>query len=1585
MTRRQATSYERFQWLRYRRNPDDPGLTISYVYELSGAVDLDWLDAALRETVTTAFPRLLDHFGEVCDRLEAGTRSAPRSVLRRYERADALLSAPGLDPAGHELYRFSYWPGSPNSLLLRLDFSHLVFDGGCYAPFLMALSACWRGEPSPTPRAVPPQRKPDPAASESYWRAALHGRRLHQPLPFCSPTPHRGGRPLSVKETLTGKRADEVHRFLRHHEVSPLQLVVGITGALVHAYDANERSVLVAHTVDTREYGAPHGCHTNLLPLWLDLLAEVSALDLVDQVRTQREELRVHQHFPTLDLLALAASDAGRPPERGPLLNLVVNHSAAMLPTALPDLPGVEVTWRCKPNTASSSDVAVNFSFDEAGIHFSFDSSTHLMTPEALSALATNFLAFARFAVTRPRRPLSDCDLSRALSPVAEGPARTEPKPRSLGGMLTDAARHNADRVAVVDDHRSFFYRDLLDAADALGRTVAPDAGPVGVFLERSAAIPVAYLAALVLGRTFVPLDPRLPDTRLTYQANTADVRVILADATTRDRAAHLFPHARVHDVAALPHQVGPTLVPALANPDRTAYVLFTSGSTGNPKGVAVSEGSLVNFLLSAREDPGMRPEDRIPALTPVSFDISLLEFLLPLLCGGSVEVLADETRLSGTLLAERLADDRITVIQATPSTWRILQAAGWRAGRPMALLCGGEDLDPDLAEYLLAQGAAVYTMYGPTEATIWSSWHRVTDARHVHLGTPAHNTRYYVLDDSGRAVAPGMRGELVIAGDCVGKGYLNAPSTPFRALPDGSPAYWTGDLVRYEGHGRVTYISRRDDQRKVNGYRIEPGEVAAAVRAFAPSATVFVVVSDEPEPHLRCFAWLPADEDFDAEAAREWCRARLPYYLVPESVHQLREIPLTPNGKADLKKLAEAPLTALDLHSTSTGRAAETAPNVPAADSILAELRQLVANELRVPAPDVDQPLGYQGVNSLGYNTLAVRIAERYGVTVHAHDFYRWNTLRNVAKAVERLTSDRPAVTTPRPAAPSNTDDDRLAVVGLSAVLPSGPDPQAFWEALIAGTDSVRPASAERGLPGEIAGFLPSVKRFDARFFSISPLEASWMDPRQRLLLQSTWHALEDAGYAPSELRGSRTGCYVAATGNDYALLQARANAKQTPHSLVGHSASLLANRISSWFDWHGPSTTLDTACSGSLVALVKACRDLRAGVCDTAVVGGVNLIIDQQVNDGLHAARFLSPKHRCATFDARADGYIRGEGYGTLVVKRLADALAAEEHILAVVESVAENHGGRANSLTAPNPNAQYRLLLDAYTPELAARTHYVETHGSGTALGDAIEIDALTAAWVDLVPDPSPGPVWLGAVKTNTGHLEAAAGIASLVKVTKAFEHRTLPGNLHFTGLNPGITLAGTPFEVLEKTVSWDTIGSEPLVAGISSFGFGGSNAHVVLSSPPPRPTWRGSPAGAYLVPLSARSPRALHALTAALLDHLEQVRPLSDDALPDLSYTLCRSREHFQHRHAWVVSSIPELLDALRAPGEPIRAPAASLTGTPTPSPKSAHRAYLSGHPVDWRELFAGQRPWRLRLPAYPFDEAEYWFTDDGGRT
>ncbi|WP_372349324.1 beta-ketoacyl synthase N-terminal-like domain-containing protein [Streptomyces sp. KL116D] len=1611
MTERQASAYERFQWNRYQRNPDDPGLTVGYVFALTGDVDADRLDAALRDVVATAFPRLLDYFTEVGGELVAKSRPVPRRVLRKCERKDDLLDAGGIDPTGQELFRFRWWRESAEKLLLRLDFSHVVFDGGCYAPFLAALAACWRGETPVLERQFAARTRSDADRDAAHWRAALAGRPLHQPLPFGGAAPHGDGRRISVKETISGERAEDVQRFLRQHELSPLQFVVGVTGALVHAYGDDDRDVVVAHTVDTRTYGSPYGCHTNLLPLWLDVAGGPSALALFEQIRTQREELRDHQGFPTADLLALAAAGPGPTADQGgSVLNLVVNSSSAMLPTALPELAGVTASWVRKPDTGSASELSVNFSADAQGIHLSFDSSTRVLSPEALSALATNFLRLARFMTAEPHRPPAHCDLSRPLEPVAEGAAGTARTGRGLGAALVEAAAADPDRVAVVDDHRSLSYGELLAAAHRLGDALpADDTRPVGVLLERSAAIPVAYLTALALRRTFVPLDPHLPDGRLAYMAETAGLGVVLVDPATRDRAARLFPGTPALEVDAAPSPAPgpPQPVPvAPADADRTAYVLFTSGSTGTPKGVAVSEGNLANFLDAVRQDPGMGPDDRIVALTPIGFDISLMEILLPLLCGATVHVLSEEARTSATLLAERIDASGASVVQATPSTWRILRSAGWRARRPMTLLCGGEALDRDLAQYLLSQSAAVYNMYGPTEATIWASWQRVTDAGRIHLGEPAQGTRYYVVDADGRSVAPGMCGELMIAGDCVALGYLNAPATAFGTLPDGTPSYRTGDLVRHDGP-HLTYVSRKDGQRKVNGHRIELGEVTAAVTAQVPSATVVAVVRSEPEPHLRCFVRLPADEPFDAAAVLERCRDTLPYYMVPQAVHRLAEIPLTANGKTDVKRLGEAPLSELGLFPEDERPAQGTAARPAATDTaeapgtdLLTELRRLVAAELGLPEPDADRPLGYQGVTSLGYNVLAARISDRYGIVVHAHDFYRMNTLRAVAETVARLTEGRadgpaapqrtarPAAAAPATAPRRSGGDDRLAIVGLAAVLPGGPDPETFWQTLLDGKNCVGPAGTERQLPGEFAGFLPGIKGFDARFFSISPREASWMDPRQRLLLQSVWHTLEDAGYAPSELSGSRTGCYMAATGSDYALLQARADARQIPYSLVGHSMSLVANRISSWFDWHGPSTVLDTACSGSLVALVKACRDLRAGVCDAAVVGGVNLILDSQINEGLHAARFLSPEHRCATFDAAADGYVRGEGYGSFLVKRLADAVADGDDIRAVVESAVENHGGRANSLTAPNPNAQYSLLLDAYTPELAARTGYIETHGTGTVLGDAIEIDALKRAWEQLVPGPA-GPdgrrVRLGAVKSQIGHLEPAAGVASLTKVIKAFEHRTLPGNLHFQELNPGITLDGTPFEVLGETVPWD---DGELVAGISSFGFGGTNAHVVLSAPPAPAARRATPARTRLVPLSARTPQALRRVTAALLDHVERGGPLSDEDLRDLSYTLCR-REPMAYRLAWCPSSGAELLHALRTAGEPVHPQTPAQAGTPEwgrdvgqPTPESARDAFLSGRPVDWQALFAPHTPQRLRLPGYPFDDTDLWFTDEG---
>ena len=1596
MPRRTATPYERFQWERSAAYPDDPNLTLRYIYKLRGPLDIDRLERALRRVVEVDFPGLRNYFVEVSGQLQARMRPAPAQLLSICTSRTELFDLGGLDPRSQYLYRLAIWQEDEMSTLLRVDLSHLVCDGPSSRDFNIALSAAWRGVPTHSGTQVVPstlmQNTP-----RKFWAERLRGRSLHQPWGFRHKAPEDSSQPVSVRHRLDACEYEKVRDLLRTCGATEVQLMIALTAALIGMREGGDDPLVVAHTVDARPSQGRLGCWTNVLPIWIKPEpAARSLFELLEEVRQQRREIRPFQEFPTLNLLELAESSLEQPDSRkiGPALNVVVNSSPATLPATPPQLDGLDVSLVERPVTANSSELAITFGSDDLGLHLAFDSHSRFVSTQSMDAFASDFIALLRFAIQEPRQPLCECDMSRPLAPVAVGAPRDAESPRALGTIIAEVARDHADEMAVVGEGRSMTYRDLLNTACGVAAVLAKGCQAVGVMVDRSPLIVVGYLGALLAGRPFVPLDPAQPDERLRRCVTVAEVDVVIVDGVTKERAGEVCGAARVIDI----DQIAPSeSLPAQveAEPGRIAYIMFTSGSTGEPKGVSVTEDNLNNFLMSVADDPGIVPSDRILALTPVSFDISLLELLLPLTVGASLEVVSDTVRRDGRALAARLNQQRITVAQATPSTWRALRDIGWKATSPITILCGGEHLEEELARYLLSQGGVLYTMYGPTETTIWAGWHRVTNAREITLGIPARATNYYVLNETGASVGAGVVGELVVEGDSVALGYLNAPNTPFRPLREGVPAYWTGDLVRHYGEGRIVFVGRKDEQRKINGYRVEPGEVASVVRSALPDATVFVVVGSVPEPHLRCFVWQGDARTLDLVALRRWCEQVLPYYLVPKVVRRLRTIPMTPNGKSNIALMAEADLKDLDLWPEEE-KGHPTPPHD--AEDLIVELQQLVADELSVPAPDVDQPLGYQGISSLGFNVLAARINERFGMNLQAHDFYRFTTLSSIARVVatnsdtepENARADRkrhalvpsPFVRTDNKQL-SGADGERLAIIGMDAVLPGGPNPDEFWSFLMNGRSAVGLAGPERGFDDERAAFLDGVRGFDARFFTISPLEASWMDPRQRVLLQSCWHAFEDAGIAPSKLRGSRTGAYVAATGNDYAVLQARANATQAPHSLVGSSTSLLANRLSAYFDWSGPSITLDTACSGSLVALVHACRDLRSRVCDFAAVSGVNLILDRQITEGLDAAGLLSPRRRCAAFAESADGYVRGEGYGTFLVCRLVDALDQGYRVLAVIESAVENHGGRASSLTAPNREAQRNLLLSAYTPDLASRTSYIETHGTGTLLGDAVEIDALTSAWAELVPSAAQGTVRLGAVKSNVGHLEAAAGIASAVKVIKAFEHRALPANLHFDRPNPEISLSDGPFELITEAMSWDE--NETPTAGLSSFGFGGTNAHVVMSAmddgnvvPNDDNHQLMNEARSWPFVLSGRSLQALRTLVQLLVAYLTS-NAAQSMKMSDLSYTLCCGRDHFEYRIAVIASTLEELIEALTSQGDPERL---RMTGEVVKfqDEDQACRDYLSGHDIDWEELFGNVSGRPISLPHYPFANTEFWFTD-----
>jgi myxalamid-type polyketide synthase MxaB len=504
------------------------------------------------------------------------------------------------------------------------------------------------------------------------------------------------------------------------------------------------------------------------------------------------------------------------------------------------------------------------------------------------------------------------------------------------------------------------------------------------------------------------------------------------------------------------------------------------------------------------------------------------------------------------------------------------------------------------------------------------------------------------------------------------------------------------------------------------------------------------------------------------------------------------------------------------------------------------------------------------------------------------------------------------------------------IAIIGIGCRFPGADCPDAFWQLLKDGVDAITEVPSNRWnvdayydpdptQPDKTntrwGGFLKQVDEFDPHFFGIAPREAHSIDPQQRLLLEVAWEAMEDAGQVPEQLAGSQTGVFVGIGTHDYSVLLWQQPIND-PYATTGTGNCIAANRISYVFDFRGPSLAIDTACSSSLVAVHLACQSLWRGESTLALAGGVNVLLLPTAMVGFSKSGFISPEGRCKTFDAKADGYVRSEGVGMVLLKPLSQAKADGDAIYAVIRGSAVNQDGRSNGLTAPNPQAQEAILREAYrqaniSPGLV---QYVEVHGTGTKLGDPIELKALGKVLSE--GRPAGEICAIGSVKTNIGHLETAAGIAGLIKVALSLKHRQLPPSLHFHDPNPYIDFNKLKLRVQTQLAPWIER-SHPLYAGVSSFGFGGTNAHVVLASVPLSQGLQPSSKGErdrHLLTLSAKTETALKDLVQRYHQYFSQSPDLS---LTDLCFTANTRRSHFSYRLAIVTSSLAQLRDQLAA--------------------------------------------------------------------
>ncbi|MFF9778180.1 amino acid adenylation domain-containing protein [Streptomyces sp. NPDC013978] len=663
----------------------------------------------------------------------------------------------------------------------------------------------------------------------------------------------------------------------------------------------------------------------------------------------------------------------------------------------------------------------------------------------------------------------------------------------------------------------------------------------------------------------------------------------------------------------------------------------------------------------------------------------------------------------------------------------------------------------------------------------------------------------------------------------------------------------------------------------------------------------------------------------------------------------------------------------------------AETAPRADVLDRLVALASGILGHRV-----DPARPLGEQGLDSARALLLVREARAAFGVTLPATAVWRHPTLEDLAS----LLADRPRDgRTPAPEqAPtavrnSATDDadadaDAVAVIGMACRVPGAADVEAFWEILSAGECRIGPVHDGR-LAGEVpdgfrAGLLDRIDLFDADFFEVTPRQAASMDPQQRALLELSWHALEHAGLAPDTLAGTAVGVYAAACSYDYREQLVTHAPAADGYATTGTLPAFLANRISHQYDFTGPSITVDTACSGALTALSLAEAAVRSGACEVALAGAANLLSNGFNARAYRRAGMLSPEGGMKVFDADADGFVRGEGAGWLVLKSLRRALVDGDPVLAVVRGTAVNHGGRAAALTAPNPRAQSGLIRTALERAglRAADIGFLEAHGTGTPLGDPIELDAFREvldADPQGMPERAAGPdgyVWVGSAKANIGHLEGASGLAGVIKAVQVLRHGLIPGTPGFTRLNPHIELDGTPVRVAAQPVPWPaSTGDAPRRAAVSAFGFGGSNAHVVLEEAP-RPHGARTPySGPFAVPLSAATPGSLRRLADGLA---ELAAGASAPALDEIAWTLQSGRRHLAHRALFVVRDLAELVRAARA---------FATRGEHTEPVDTWLRDWLRGADTsvtDWAARWThGPRPRRVPLVPYPFERGSHW--------
>ncbi|MDQ1355592.1 MAG: Amino acid adenylation protein [Acidobacteriota bacterium] len=1404
------------------------------------------------------------------------------------------------------------------------------------------------------------ERKTAEGSEADYWKDYLEGLDTRAGLAIKSDIPGEAGTyPIKFPQD----EVDAIAFFLQNHKVSLAVLFYTVWGILLQAYTGSN-DVLMGTTVSGRSVplkGIEHtvGMLINTLPLRIRTASNdncdgscESRLDLLLGTAEALQNRRPYENT-TLSMIKEYAGwrerNAG-----GALFDTIVvveNYPLLLDPFLVQESSGLSIT-SFSVYERTHYDLAVTVkTFEDIEVDFVY---SECFAEKDIVRLAGHFRKVVREIITAPSAPLETIDMlseeeKRQIIYEFNNTAAVYPNDKTIHELFAGHVEKTPDRIAIIGHGRTqtdadnnlnvgagsqtcpitLSYYELNEQSNRLAgllinKGVLVDS-IVGIMMERSLEMIIGIFGILKAGAAYLPIDPSYPEDRIDYMLKDSGAKIVVNEKFFRGSRGAILqksPHCDVN----------------------LAYIIYTSGSTGRPKGVMVEHCSLVNRIIWMQKNYPLGSDDVVLQKTPITFDVSVWELFWWGIAGASLCLLGAGGEKDPAVIATAVERHAVSVMHFVPSMLHLMleyiesERIAGRLKTLRQVFSSGEVLSPARAAWFTrllydSNKTQLTNLYGPTEATVDVSWYNCFGPDHMYrntipIGRPIDNIKLVILDRYCRLVPVGAPGELCIAGVGVARGYLNNPELTAERFNRSYRTYKTyinyktGDLARWLSDGNIEYLGRIDRQVKIRGFRIELGEIENRLLQYESLKEAIVSVNEDADGDKYLCAYIVSDKrsPVDAVQLKEYLFQSLPGYMIPARFVYLEKIPVTPAGKVDRRALP----------GPGTVRPASdiiyTAPESDIEKKVVGLWKE-VLNLGRVGVNDNFFDLGG---HSLHIVRLTGRLKELFEKEIPVTTMFRYPTIRSLVRHLNGEIKEAPtSILRER-----KQDGNEIAVIGMAVRFPGAVSIEEFWNNLIKGVESITFFTDEQlreaGIPGHLIvnphyvkakGVLENSFNFDAQFFEYSSREARLMDPQLRVLHECAWEALENAGYDSTTYTGN-IGVYIGALPNASWLEQVSGQIRDYSDWLAIGSLTdrdFFSTRLAYKFNLRGPAVSVQTACSSSLVAIANACRDLESGDCDIALAGGVSISHEDENGYLYQEGMVRSADGRCRAFDARADGTVGGNGAGIVVLKPLAAALVDGDFIHAVVKGAAVNNdGSRKVGYTAPSIEGQAAVVRAALRkagvePETIT---FVEAHGTGTRLGDPVEIEALKLAFNTHKKQFCA----VGSVKTNIGHLDAAAGVAGFIKTVLALERRLLPPSLHFQQPNPAIDFDNTPFYVNTRLSTWQR-NDFPLRAGVSSFGIGGTNVHVVLEEFTREDASSGDLPGREVVAkqllvLSARTAAALDGATRNLAEYLRENNHAN---IRDVAYTLQVGRRAFEHRRTAVVSGIDDAVEILPTSG------------------------------------------------------------------